>query len=77
MKTYTLSDVTTYLDQLAANPDFAADVRALRTLVADGLAPGEIDFMMRGLFPINLISVLVEADRAGKSGSANEPVIEA
>lgn len=73
MKTFTLSDTNSHLDTLAQNPDFAGDVSALRSLVSDGLAAGEIDFMMRGNFPIRMIEVLVEAHRASRS----EPVIAA
>jgi hypothetical protein len=73
MKTFTLLDANEHLDMLAANPDFAGEVAALRALVADGLSAGEIDFMMRGNLPFNLIEVLVEAHRA----TAVEPVIAA
>jgi hypothetical protein len=73
MKNYTLADANTHLDLLSANPEFAGHVVALRELIADDVPVAEIDFMTRGLFPISLIAVLVEAHRRSRS----EPVIAA
>jgi hypothetical protein len=73
MKTYTLTDANAYLDKLAANLDCAGDAMALRSLVNDGVSADEIAFMMRGNFPLGLITVLVEAHHSTKA----EPVIAA
>ena len=71
MKKHAISEAETFLDGLAAEPDFAGHVAALRSLVNDGLTAGEIGFMTRGMFPEFLIAALVEARRI-----AREPVIE-
>ena len=73
MKTTTISEANAYLDRLRDEPGFDHHVASLRTLVGDELRPGEIDFLMRGMFPMPLIELLVEAHLHDR----REPVIVA
>jgi hypothetical protein len=73
MANYTIQQANTYLDQLAADADFAHHAMALRTLISEGTSVAETEFMMRGMFPTSLIAALVEAHNATKT----EPAIVA